>query len=291
MITGASGFLGWNLCRAALERWEVYGLSRRSRNRIEGIRYLNADLTDFRVVKQKLLEIRPDALIHAAAESSPNSCQLNPQASHRINVEAALNLASFCADLRIPFVFISSDLVFDGMKPPYSENDTVSPISVYGEQKAEAERVVLKSHPRALVCRTALMFGDAGQEAASFIQPMISDMKNGRRISLFTDEYRTPLSAENAAQGILLALFKTNGILHMAGPERISRLDFGKLLKDVLGENNAGLSPCTRQSITMPAPRPADVSLDISRAAALGFKPGSLRDELEKLDCVRKLRD
>ena len=291
MITGASGFLGWNLCHAAQDHWDVYGLSRRSRNQLQGIKYLNADLTLFSEIKQNLLEIRPEALIHTAAESGPNFCQLNPRASYRINVEAAVNLASFCADVGIPFVFISSDLVFDGLHPPYCEKDAVSPISIYGEQKAEAERAILERYPGALVCRTALMFGDAGPEAAGFIQPLITGMKNGSRINLFTDEYRTPVSGVNAAQGIMLALSKTNGILHLGGMERISRFDFGKLLQKVLGAHNANLFPCTRQNITMPAPRPADVSLDSSRAMALGFNPGSLREELEKLACVREFMD
>jgi len=287
LVTGASGFLGWNLCRMAQGRWDVYGLVRRNQNHLQGVELRRADLTRFKEIKEHLQQIRPDALIHAAAESNPNFCQLNPAASHGINVEATVNLASLCADLRIPLVFISSDLVFNGLKPPYSENDPVCPVSIYGEQKAEAERAVLDRYPQALVCRMALMFGDAGQGAASFIQPLINDMRNGRQINLFVDEYRTPVSATNAAQGILLALAKTNGILHIGGLERISRFDFGKLLRDIIGAPNAKLYACTRQSIETAAPRPSDVSLSSARAMALGFKPGSLRKELERLACTK----
>jgi len=287
LVTGASGLLGWNLCRTAQGRWDVYGLARRNQNQLQGVELRRADLTRFKEIKESLQEIRPDALIHAAAESNPNFCQLNPAASHEINVEATANLASLCADLRIPFVFISSDLVFNGLKPPYSENDPVCPVCIYGEQKAEAERAVLERYPQALVCRMALMFGDAGQGAASFIQPLINDMRNGRQINLFMDEYRTPVSAANAAQGILLGLSKAKGILHIGGLERISRFDFGKLLRDIVGVPNAKLYACTRQSIEMAAPRPADVSLSSTRAMALGFKPGSLRKELERLACTK----
>ncbi len=287
LITGASGFLGWNLCRTAQGIWDVYGLARRNQNQLQGVELRRADLTRFKEIKENLKQISPDALIHAAAESNPNYCQLNPAASYGMNVVATANLASLCADLRIPFVFISSDLVFNGLKPPYSESDPVCPVCIYGEQKAEAERAVLESYPRALVCRMALMFGDAGPGAASFIQPLINDMRNGRQINLFMDEYRTPVSAANAAQGILLGLSKANGILHIGGLERISRFDFGKLLRDIAGVPNAKLYACTRQSIETAAPRPADVSLSSTRAMALGFKPGSLRKELERLVCTR----
>ncbi len=286
LVTGASGFLGWNLCRAAQGRWDVYGLAHRNRNPIQGVDLRRTDLTRLSEMKRNLQEIRPDAVIHAAAESKPNFCQLNPGESHRINVEASVNLASLCADLDIPFVFISSDLVFDGLKTPNKEDDPVCPVCIYGEQKAEAERSVLNRHPRALVCRIALMFGDAGAGGASFIQPMIEDMKNGRDINLFTDEHRTPVSAADAARGILLGLSKTTGILHVSGLERISRFEFGKLLRDVLGIHNARLSPCAQKGVKMPAPRPPDVSLEITRATILGFKPGSLRDELENLFCT-----
>jgi len=287
LVTGASGFLGWNLCRTAQGRWDLYGFVRRNQIQLQGVELRRADLTRFKEIKESLQEIRPDALIHAAAQSNPNFCQLDPAASHEINVEATANLASLCADLRIPFVFISSDLVFNGLKPPYSEDDPVCPVCIYGEQKAEAERAVLERYPQALVCRMALMFGDAAQGAASFIQPLIDDMRNGRRINLFIDEYRTPVSVANAAQGILLGLSEAKGILHIGGLERISRFDFGKLLRDIVGVPNARLYACTRQSIEMAAPRPADVSLNSTRAMALGFKPGSLRKELERLACTK----
>jgi dTDP-4-dehydrorhamnose reductase len=254
------------------------------------VEFRRADLTRFYEIRGRLREIRPDALIHTAAESSPNFCQSNPAASRKINVEATVNLASLCADLNIPFVFTSSDLVFDGLNPPYRENDRVCPVNIYGEQKAEAERAVLEKYPGALVCRMALMFGDAGPGAASFIQPLITDLQRGRQVNLFVDEYRTPVSAVNAAQAILLALFRAKGILHIGGMERISRFHFGELLRDVLGAHHASLFPCGRQSVTMPAARPADVSMDITKAMALGFRPGYLREELERLACIKNLR-
>jgi len=287
LITGASGFLGWNLCRIAKDRWDVYGLARRNPNRLEKGKFWRADLTRFNEIRRILREIRPDALVHTAAESNPNFCQLNPAVSRKINVEATVNLASLCAALNIPFIFTSSDLVFDGLKPPFAEDDPVCPVNTYGEQKAEAERAVLERYPGALVCRMALMFGDAGRGAASFIQPMMKDMEYGRQVNLFVDEHRTPVSAVNAAQGILLGLSGTKGILHIGGMERVSRFDFGQLLRDVLRAPNARLYPCSRQSIAMPAARPADVSLDITKAMALGFKPGCLREELERLDCIK----
>lgn len=282
LITGASGFLGWNLCRRGSSLWDVFGLAGKNRIDIHGVKSGNVDLTDFDEVGELFRAIRPDAVIHAAAASDPNFCQLHPAESHRINVDATVNLAGLCADRGIPFVFTSTDLVFDGLAAPFREEDPVSPVSIYGEQKAEAEAAVLNRWPHAAVCRMSLMFGEPGPAAQSFIQPMIAAMKEDREIRLFTDEFRTPLSGRDAARGLLLALEKARGLLHLGGAERISRFDFGRMLSSVL-EIPAHLVPCTRSSVPMPAPRPPDVSLDSTKAAGLGFRPRALRQELEWL--------
>lgn len=250
---------------------------------IPGVQILRADLTRFREVRRLFQEIGPSAVIHAAAAPDPNFCQLNRVESYRINVDASLNMADLCAEDSIPCVFTSSDLVFDGLNAPYREDDIVCPVSHYGEQKVLAEQGMLKRYPLVTICRMALMFGEAGPVAASFIQPMIGAMKEGRELKLFTNEFRTPLSGRAAVHGLFIALAKARGILHLGGPERISRYGFGRLLMDVLQLHEAKLTPCLQEDVRMAAPRPPDVSLDSSRASALGFKPGLLRNELEEL--------
>ncbi len=286
LITGASGFLGWNLCRFAQTKFDtVVGIVFNHSNPLSGIDFIKADLTRFTDIKRILADIRPDAVIHTAAMSQTNYCQLHPDESRKINVEATSNLAGLCADRSIPFVFTSSDMVFNGLNPPYREEDPVSPVSVYGEQKAEAEEAVLKNYPDAAVCRMALMFGDAG-EGKSFIQPWIKDMQEGRELRLFTDEFRTPLSGGDAARGLLLALSEGKGLLHLGGPERLSRYEFGRMLREAVGLPEAKIVPSTHASFKMAAPRPPDVSLDSSKAFALGFMPGRVEAELQSLECI-----
>lgn len=290
LITGASGFLGWNLCRLSHTEFDTaVGIVFDNSNPLSGIDFMKADLTRFAELRGMLADVRPDAVIHTAAMSQTNFCQLHPDESRKINVEATSNLAGLCADRSIPFVFTSSDMVFDGLNPPYREEDPVSPVSVYGEQKAEAERAVLKNHPDAAVCRMALMFGDAGA-GKSFIQPWIKDMREGRELRLFIDEFRTPLSGRDAARGLLLAVAKSKGLLHLGGPERLSRYEFGRMLREAVGLPGAKIVPCTQDSFKMAAPRPPDVSLDSSKAFALGFRPGRVDVELQSLECIANSR-
>ncbi|BAZ48055.1 dTDP-4-dehydrorhamnose reductase [Nostoc sp. NIES-4103] len=283
LVTGASGFLGWHLCQLAKQEWEVYGTYSSHKLEIPDIKLLKVNLTNFQEFKQLFSDIKPAAVIHTAAQSQPNYCQTHPEESYEINVTASLNIAGLCADDSIPCVFTSTDLVFDGLNAPYKETDIVCPVNIYGEQKVKAEVSMLERYPMTAVCRMPLMFGRETPTAKSFIQPFIQSLKEGKELSLFIDEFRTPASAKTAAKGLLLALEKVNGYIHLGGKERISRYEFVKLLVEVFQIPDSKIKSCRQQDVKMAAPRPADVSLDSSQAFALGYQPLSLKEELENL--------
>ena len=283
LITGASGFLGWNLCQVARTEWEVHGIYDQHPIDIPEVQLHQIDLTSIDVVRAEIERIAPDAVIHAAAASSPNFCQTHPQHSYRINVTASQLLAQICAQAKISLVFTSTDLVFDGTKPPYLETDLVSPINIYGEQKVAAEREILAAYPQATICRMPLMFGIAPPTATSFIQPWIAALKSDRSLQLFVDEFRTPVSGITAATGLLMALKQTSGIIHLGGKERISRYDFGRLLAEVFNFDLSLLLPIYQRDLQLTAPRAADVSLDSNKAIALGYNLPSLRSELASI--------
>ena len=283
LVTGASGFLGWNICHKAVKDWHVFGTVLTHPVQREGITTLPVDLTDFRALKQLFHDVRPDAVIHTAAATSPEYCQNNKAETQKINADAPVHIAGLCADKGIPYVFTSSDLVFDGLHAPYREEDPVSPVNYYGEQKVSAEEGVLNTYPAAAVCRMPLMFGDPGPAASSFYQAMINALRDGKELKLFVDEFRTPVSGKTAARGIFIALEKAHGRIHLGGSERISRYNFGLLLMDTLGIHEAGLIRCRQKDVIVAAARAPDVSLDSAKAFALGFRPPSLREELRDL--------
>ena len=288
LVTGSSGFLGWTVCQVAKETYDVYGTYSTHSVSSSNISLLKCDLTNFKAVKELFSQLKPDAVLHLAAQSKPNFCQVNPQVSYQINVSATLNLASLCAESAIAFLFTSTDLVFSGKNSSYQESDAVSPINIYGQQKAEAEAEILKIHSQGIICRMPLMFGLPSPVATSFIQGFLKILESGQTLSLFRDEYRTPVSSLTAAKGILLALENCQGeILHLGGKERISRYEFGCLMADVLGLSLAQITPCQQADVKMAAPRPADVSLDSSKAFSLGYQPQSIREELLQFNLGR----
>ncbi len=284
LITGASGFLGWNLCQAAQAKWQVYGIYFSQKVVISGATLFKTDLRDYKAVSETFNTIKPDAVIHTAAASQPNFCQTHPEESYEINVTASINIARLCNEYNIPCAFTSTDLVFDGENPFYSESDRVSPICYYGEQKVTAEEKMSEINNAIALCRMPLMFGQASPVSSSFIQGMINNLKTGKEVNLFVDEFRTPASAATASAGLLLAVEKElKGILHLGGQERISRYEFGLLLADVLNLPKGLIKPGKQADVKMVAKRSPDTSLDSSKAFALGYQPLSLRSELSDI--------
>ena len=283
LVTGASGFLGWNICQQAKSDWTIFGTIHSHSANIPGVALVKIDLTIFNDLKKIFKETKPAAVIHAAALSDPNFCQENHDASYRINTEVAINIAGLCSDLEIPCLFISSDLVFDGLNPPYSEENETSPLNVYGEHKLMAELGMKNQGASIVICRMPLMFGSAGPTGSSFLQALLRQMRIGMEVNLFVDEFRTPLSGKNAVEGLMIALEKLPDVLHLGGLERISRYEFGKLVMGVFNFRNAKLNPCRQQEIQMAAPRPRDVSLTNAKAMQMGFQPDSIRVSLERL--------
>ncbi len=281
LVTGASGFLGWNLCQVAKHNWQVYGTYFTNYVTIDDVNLYKVNLTEYIALEQLFSTLQPDAVIHLAAASKPNFCQTNSELSYKINVTASVNIAQVCATANIPLVFTSTDLVFDGKNSFYTEEDTVCPICIYGEHKVLAEEKILEIYPDAAICRMPLMFGLPSPVANSFIQGFIKTLKAGQELNLFIDEFRTPVSATTAAKGLLLALEKrVNGVLHLGGKERISRYNFGLLLAEVL-ELNKNLIVSGKQSdVVMTAPRSPDTSLDSSKAWQLGYQVLPLRNQL-----------
>lgn len=281
LITGASGFLGHPLCRLATRQWDVCGIYYRHAPQVSGITSIQADLRRLDELAAMIRRLRPAAVIHAAAVADLTYCQAHPEPSAALNVHVPGLLAEVCAELDIIYLFISTDLVFDGRQAPYGEQRPVSPLSEYARQKVRAEAAVLRRYPRALVCRLPLMFGVAPNAAQQFSYRMLKDIKQGRPLSLFVDEFRTPVDNHSAAEGILAVLGRAGGVLHLGGRTRVSRYELGVMMAQALDKPPGMLRPVTMAELPLNVPRAPDVSLDSRRAYALGFAPAPLAAAVE----------
>jgi len=185
-----------------------------------------------------------DAVVHTAYRQQGTDAWTT-------NVEGSAAVARAALGLRL--VHLSSDIVFDGARGRYREEDAPAPVNDYGRSKAQAERRVAELHPQATIVRTSLLYG--GTEPG----PQERLALEGTRF--FVDEIRSPLRVGDLAVAILeLLALDVPGPLHLGGADDVSRYDFAVLL---------GADPERTEGAHTTADRAADVSLDSSRARAL----------------------
>ena len=261
-VTGANGLIGNYLVRTApifAADWRIRALTR-----------AEFDLLDFDAVRSRFKEDRPQLVIHCAAVTEVAEAQKNPGLARRMNVELTELLAEMSAD--IPFVFFSSDLVFDGRQGNYVETDPVNPIHVYAETKIAAEQIVL-TNPRHLVVRTSINGGISRSGRRGFNEQLRAAWQSGQAMKLFTDEFRCPIFAGETARAVWeLVTQNRSGLFHVAGAQKLSRWQIGQLLVKRWPELKANIEPGSAKEFPGP-PRAPDVSLNISKVQGILTKP------------------
>jgi dTDP-4-dehydrorhamnose reductase len=266
LVTGASGQLGGYLLRELRRRGvDAMAWSGSRTGRLFDADLQPVDLADAGRVADAFRLARPDAVIHAAALSSMAACYQDPDRARRVNTEGTAVLAGLADRAGIRFVYVSTDLVFDGTRGGYHEEDLPAPVSVYGRSKADAEPAALACR-RGLVARVSLMFGPTLVGRPSFFDEQIAALTEQRPVTLFADEWRTPLGYATAAKALVeLLSADVTGVLHVGGPERLSRLEMGQRLAAFLGADASVIRARRRADVPLTEPRPCDVSLDSSR--------------------------
>jgi dTDP-4-dehydrorhamnose reductase len=265
LVTGASGNLGGYLLRElAGTQARVTAWSGTGTGALFGFPLRPVDLAARDAVAAAFREARPNAVVHTAAVSSLAECRRDPQRARAVNAGGSALLAELAADAGARLVLVSTDLVFDGEKGDYREEDLAAPVSVYGGTKQAAEQAVLAA-PHAAVARVSLLFGPTVAGRPAFFDEQVRKLRGGEALDCFADEWRTPLSFAAAARALLaLARSDVAGLLHIGGPERLSRLDMAARLAAYLGAD-ARLLVATSRLSAGGEPRPRDVSLNSSR--------------------------
>ncbi len=289
-LTGVAGLAGSAFARAAKRRGHtITGVIHKTPppddlpidNTLEG------DLTDRNWVFQTVLDRFPDALVNAAAISEAGECEANPETSQSLNVDLPAHLAQLAHHLSALFLHLSTDMVFDGERGNYSPADSPSPPNLYGWQKTEAEKAVLKQAPSfALVLRLSLLNGNSTTGRRSAHEKLFASWAGGETARLYTDEIRQPCLAENAAE-VMVELCERNdllGIHHWAGAERLSRWDFGRKIVRHFNLPESLIEPASRLDYKQGRQRPANLTFDLSGLRTkLKTRPQTVEEQLESL--------
>ncbi|MEI6781881.1 MAG: SDR family oxidoreductase [Verrucomicrobiota bacterium] len=257
-ITGAGGLIGSYLVRSAPHFMPDATVAALTRQRL--------DLTDSAAVRGAFRRDNPQLVIHCAALSRSPECEVNPALARQLNVAVTALLADLAA--AIPLVFLSTDLVFNGRAGHYDEAAPVHPLGVYAETKVAAEQILL-ANPKHTIIRTSLNGGTSPTDDRGFNEQMRRRWQAGQALKLFTDEFRSPIPAEVTARAIWeLAAQDKPGLYHVAGSERLSRVQIGQLLAARWPQLNPRIEPGSLKEY-QGAPRAADTSLNCAKAQRL----------------------
>ncbi len=283
LVTGASGLLGWNVARAARKNFDVLGTYLKNRPPLQNAARL--DLSANHAIRTLLNEFRPHTLIHCAAMTHADQCEKDPGLARQLNTQASLLLAQTCEKAGARMIYISTDLVFNGKKGGYSEDDEPSPLGFYGETKLAAETEVARTLEDHVILRVSLMYGRSLSGRRGADEGIIAAQRDGRVLRLFTDEYRSPIAVPALVRVILkLAGDGTKGLYHCGGGERLSRFEFAQRLNEFVALDMDKIIPSLIADVPTVPTRAPDVSLDSARLIKqTGITPPDIRAGLSLL--------
>ncbi|OGX81821.1 SDR family oxidoreductase [Hymenobacter glacialis] len=281
LLTGTNGLLGQKLVGRLRQQAGVELVATsRGANKLAGlypdVRFLTLDVTDAAQVRRVLAQERPTHLIHTAAMTNVDECELHPAACWLQNVTAVENLVQACTEHAVHLTHLSTDFVFSGSAGPLSEEAVPGPINVYGESKLAAERAVQGSASPWAIARTVLVYGVAHDYGRTNIVLWVRDsLRAGTPIKVVADQWRTPTLAEDLAEGCwLLAHHSAQGIYHLSGYEMLTPYDMAVHVADYFGLDKRLLTKVDASTFSQPARRPARTGFLIGKARReLGYAP------------------
>jgi len=280
LLTGASGLLGTDIVHSAKGR--DMGLQKLCLRPRPG--FVAVDLNSDEDCA-KLEDLDWDCVVHTAANRNPDDCEKNPESCRSLNVDASRRLALLAAKRKADFLFISTDYVFPGTKPPYAEDSPTSPVNLYGESKLAAERLILESLPAACILRVPFLYGiRAGLEACPMLLSTIKALDSGAPWPMEDSLVRYPTYTGDVAEAVIFLLQKrASGIFHFSGEDKETRYTITQAVAECLGKD-------MRNIVRLESPpasatrRPPDAHLSMEKLLSMGFPhPPSFRAHLKKI--------
>ena len=277
LVTGAGGLLGGRLA-AILSSWFEVVAGRRSSPGPAGLPEQAVDILSASSIEAALEAVRPEAVLHSAALADADRCEADPALAEAANIGACGTLARACRRRGLRLIAVSTDLVFDGRRSFVSESDPAAPILVYGRTKLLGEQAVLDEAPGSAVVRVALVHGRGHGRRGTASEAVEWALRADRPLRLFTDQFRTTVDPESVADAVRRILERGgSGRYHLGGPERLSRHDLGLRIAGLRGLPGESIDGVTQAEHPLRPMRPADVSMDTSRARReLGWLPRPL---------------
>ena len=244
------------------------------------------DVSDKNQVEEIFKKVDPEVVVHAAALTDVDKCEINKELAWKTNVEGTQNIVDAIKPTNVFLVYISTDYVFNGKTGLYKETDKPDPINYYGLTKLKAEKIVKDTANEYCVARASVVYGStpaAGK--VNFALWMFNKLKRGEHTRIVTDQWNSPTLNTNMAEMTLEIIeHKLTGIFHICGATRINRYDFAKQIASTFNLDSNLIRPVTSAEFSWAAKRPRDSSLDTTKAQQiLKNKPLQITSALERM--------
>jgi dTDP-4-dehydrorhamnose reductase len=279
-VVGAGGVLGAKVVEQALAHTDepIFAFTHGATPQIAvatspRITWQELDLADSAAMSRTLARAQPAIVINTAAMTNVDACELRRDEAFAANAAGPRYLAEACAHLGARFLHVSTDYVFagDDTQPgPYFEDAAVQPVNYYGWSKLQGERAVQEVGAAGiswLVVRTALVYGHLPGGRTNFVMWLVGELRAGRRVKVVNDQINTPTVADDLARVLLdLAQSPSAGIIHVAGPDLLSRYAWAKIIASTYGLDEELIDATTTAELQQTAKRPLQSGLRSRRA-------------------------
>jgi len=241
------------------------------------------DVTDQASVREAIDRFLPTLIIHAAAATDVDRCEREPAWATALNAEGTKHIATLAGARDIPLVYVSTNYVFAGTKPPgelYAEFDVTGPLSVYGHTKLAGEEATRQLAPRHQIVRTAQVYAAQGRK---FVHTMLGLADAGKTtIGGVADQWGQPTYAVDLAAGIAaLAATGAWGTYHLTNAGTCTWAEWATEIFRLSGRT-VTVEPIPAATFKRDATPPANGALANSAATALGVVLPDWRDGLRR---------
>jgi len=261
LVTGGSGFVGWQLVQSLAEDGHAVGFTYHSTEpTVSGLKTARfpVDIRNPDRVNAVVAEFNPDIVIHAAALTDADECERNPKRAQALNVAGTRHVVEACECVGASVAFLSSSFVFDGGDGPYVESDETNPINIYGETKVAAERIVKDAAGNSLICRIDQpYYWLTPWQEHTFVEWVLDQCNRGDPFDVFEDWYNTPVYVPDAVNVLQTLLSKdAAGVYHVVGDEYVNRYEWARTAAAVFGYDPCLVRPGDSDDAELPARRP-----------------------------------
>jgi dTDP-4-dehydrorhamnose reductase len=287
LITGSNGLLGQKIVRQALKKGITFLATSKGNNRNTDCPtdyYQSMDICSAEEIAKVFEAFQPTHVIHTAAITNVDACELNPEECELVNVTSTHYLFEAAQKINAHFQLLSTDFIFDGEKGNYKETDEPNPLSVYAKSKVDGEAILLNSdYKNHSVVRTIIVYGIGNNLSRNNIVCWAKEaLSKGQTMNIIDDQFRAPTWADDLAWACLrICELNKTGIYHISGPETLSIYTIVERVANFYNLSTESLTKTDSSTLNQPAKRPPRTGFDLTKSRdELGYNPKTLEETL-----------